>query len=80
MREKVALELDTEAIRAAEAAGLDLSEVLLEALYRKIPTLHAEERAERARQWLEQNREAIESLNRLIEKDGFVFSDGARTF
>ncbi len=80
MREKVALELDTEAIRAAEAAGLDLSEVLLEALYRKIPTLDAEERAERARQWLEQNREAIESLNRLIEKDGFVFSDGARTF
>jgi post-segregation antitoxin (ccd killing protein) len=80
MREKVAVELDAAAVRAAEAAGLDLSEVLLEALYRKIPTLYAEERAERARQWFEENRDAIESYNRMIDRDGFIFSNGGRTF
>jgi post-segregation antitoxin (ccd killing protein) len=79
-REKVALELDSEAIAAAEAAGLDLSAVLLEALHRKIPTLHAEERVARARAWFDENRSAIEAYNRMIEQDGFVFSDGARTF
>ena len=79
-REKVALELDSEAIAAAKAAGLDLSTVLLEALHRKLPTLHAEERAALARIWLEENRSAIEAYNRMIEQDGFVFSDGARTF
>lgn len=61
---KVTLELDGEAIEAAERAGLDLSAVLLEALYRKLPSLHAEARAERARQWLDENRTAIESTNR----------------
>ena len=79
-REMVALELDSEAIAAAKAAGLDLSAVLLEALHRKLPTLHAEERAALARTWLEENRSAIEAYNRMIEQDGFVFSDGARTF
>ena len=79
-REKIALELDSEAIAAAKAAGLDLSTVLLEALHRKLPTLHAEERAVLARTWLEENRSAIEAYNRMIEQDGFVFSDGARTF
>jgi antitoxin CcdA len=79
-REKVALELDSEAIAAAQAAGLDLSAVLLEALHRKLPTLHAEERAARARAWREENRSAIEAYNLIIEQDGFVFSDGARTF
>jgi antitoxin CcdA len=79
-RETVTLELDSDAVEAAQANGLDLATVLLEALYRKIPTLHAEERAEKARRWLEDNREAIESYNRKIESDGFVFSDGARTF
>src|SRR5882672_11223570 len=59
-REKVALELDSEAIAAAKAAGLDLSTVFLEALHRKLPTLHAEERAALARTWLEENRSAIE--------------------
>jgi antitoxin CcdA len=79
-REQVALELDIEAIAAAEAAGLDLSAVLLEALHRKIPTLHVKERAEQARSWLEENRSAIEAYNRMIEEDGFAFSDDARTF
>ena len=79
-REKIALELDSEAIAAAEAEGLDLAAVLLEALHRKIPTLHAEERAAQAETWLEENRSAVEVYNRMIEEDDFVFSDGARTF
>ena len=79
-REKVALELDREAIEAAKAAGLDLSSLLLEALRRRVPSLHAEERAANARRWREENREAIEAHSRMIEEDGFVFSDGARTF
>jgi post-segregation antitoxin (ccd killing protein) len=79
-RETVTLELDREAIEAAESNGLDLSAILLEAIYRRIPELHADKRTEHGRLWYEQNREAIESMNRMIETDGFVFSDGARTF
>jgi antitoxin CcdA len=79
-RETVTLELDSDAVQAAQAKGLDLSAILLEALYRRIPELHAEERAEQGRRWFEENREAIESMNRMIEQDGFVFSDGGRTF
>ena len=80
MQEKVTLDLDSEAVHAAEAAGLDLSTVLMEALYRKLPKLHAEQRGELGRRWFEENREAIESINRRVERNGFVFSDGARTF
>lgn len=36
-------------------------------------------REEKRRQWLEENREAIEAYNRRIEADG-VFSDGLRRF
>jgi post-segregation antitoxin (ccd killing protein) len=79
-REIVTLELDSDSVQAAKTKGLDLSDVLLEALYRKIPTLHAEERVALARMWLEENRSAIEAYNRMIEQDRFVFSDGARTF
>ncbi|MBN8958704.1 MAG: type II toxin-antitoxin system CcdA family antitoxin [Rhizobiales bacterium] len=78
--QKVVLELDSEAVQAAEAAGLNLSSVLLEALYRKLPDLHAEQRRELRQRWLEENREAIEAINRRVEENGFVFSDGARTF
>jgi post-segregation antitoxin (ccd killing protein) len=79
-RETVTLELDSNAVEAAQARGLDLSAVLLEALYRRIPELHAEERAKQGRRWFEENREAIESMNRMVEKDGSIFSDGGRTF
>jgi antitoxin CcdA len=79
-REIVTLELDRDAVEAARAKGLDLSAILLEALYRRIPELHAEDGAEQGRRWFEENREAIESMNRMIEQDGFVFSDGGRTF
>jgi post-segregation antitoxin (ccd killing protein) len=79
-RETVTLELDSEVVAAAQPARLDLAAVLLEALHRRIPTLHAAGRAARAEAWLEENRSAIEAYNRMIEQDGFVFSDGARTF
>jgi post-segregation antitoxin (ccd killing protein) len=47
--------------------------VLLEALYRRIPELHAEERNEQGRRWLEENRDAIESMNRRAEGGGRTF-------
>jgi antitoxin CcdA len=80
MGERVTLELDAESIAAAKAAGIDLSQLLVDALRRRLPNLHATERAKLARQWQEENREAIEAYNRMIEQDGFVFSDGVRTF
>src|SRR5262249_28300513 len=80
MGERVTLQLDSEALAAAREAGIDLSELLVQALRRRLPNLHASERAEAARRWQEENREAIDAVNRMIEEDGFVFSDGARTF
>jgi antitoxin CcdA len=80
MGERVTVELDAESIAAAKAAGIDLSQLLVDALRRRLPNLHAAERAERARRWQEENREAIEAYDRMIEQDGFVFSDGVRTF
>lgn len=80
MGERVTIELDPQSIAAAKAAGIDLSQLLVEALRRRLPNLHAAERAELDRRWQEENREAIEAYNKIIEQDGFVFSDGVRTF
>jgi post-segregation antitoxin (ccd killing protein) len=80
MGERVTVELDSESIAAAQEAGIDLSQLLLEALRRRLPKLHAAEREAEARKWYEENKEAVDEVNRMIEKDGFVFSDGARGF
>jgi antitoxin CcdA len=80
MGERGTIELDAESIAAAKAAGIDLSSLLVEALRRRLPNLHAAERARLAKQWQDENREAIEPYNRMIEADGYVFSDGVRTF
>ena len=80
MGERLIIELDGELIAAAKAAGIDLSQLLLEALRRRLPNLHASERAVLDRRWQEANREAIEAYNQMVEQDGFVFSDGVRTF
>jgi antitoxin CcdA len=80
MGKPVMVELDPESIAAAEAAGIDLSQLLIDALRRRLPNLHAAERAEFTRQWQEENREAIDAYNRMIEQDGYLFSDGFRTF
>lgn len=80
MGERITIELDAESIAAARAAGIDLSKLVLEALRRRLPDLHAAERTELDRRWQDENREALEAYNRMVEEDGFVFSDGARTF
>jgi post-segregation antitoxin (ccd killing protein) len=51
MGERVTLELDAESIAAAKAAGIDLSRLLVDALRRRLPNLHAVERAKLAREW-----------------------------
>jgi antitoxin CcdA len=80
MGERITIELDAESIAAARAAGIDLSKLVVEALGRRLPDLHAAKWAELDRQWQEENREAIEAYNRMIDQDGYVFSDGVRTF
>ena len=80
MGERITIELDAESIAAAKAAGIDLSKLLVDALRRRLPDLHASERTEVNRRWQEDNRAAIEAYNQIIEEDGRVFSDGIRTF
>jgi antitoxin CcdA len=80
MGERVTVEIDSEALAAARAAGIDLSQLLSEALRRRLPSLDATAREETARKWYEENKEAVDAYNKMIEEDGFVFSDGARTF
>jgi post-segregation antitoxin (ccd killing protein) len=80
MGERVTLELDSESMAAAKEAGIDLSQLLIEALRRRLPKLHAAERQAAARQWYEENKDAVDAVNEMIEEDGFVFSDGARSF
>ena len=65
---------------AARDAGLDLSELLNRAVRRCLPQLSIEAGAALDKQWQEENREAIEAHNRMIEEDGFLFSDGYRMF
>ena len=80
MNERITIELDAGAVAAARHAGIDLGELLAQALKRRLPQLNAAEREDAARQWYAENREAVDAYNRLIETDGFLFSDGVRTF
>ena len=79
MTERVTIELDDEAIAAARAANIDLSELLVSALRRRLPTLHAAERERIARVWYEENKAAVDSCNDICERNG-LFSDGVRKF
>ena len=56
----------------ARALDINLSATLERAL-------EAEVRARKRERWLAENREAIESYNARVERDG-VFSDGLRSF
>jgi antitoxin CcdA len=76
---RITIELDSEAIAAAREAGIDLSELLTQALQRRLPHLHKAAREEAARQWYEENKDAIDSYNRMIETEG-LFSNGVRKF
>jgi antitoxin CcdA len=79
MGERVTLELDAESIAAAKEAGIDLSQLLVHALRRLLPNLHASQREEEARKWYEENKEAVDSINKFVEEHG-LWSDGARKF
>lgn len=79
MTKPVTIEVEEEALAAARAANLDLSELLTTALRRRLFTLPAAERDKAAREWYEANKEAVDSYNRLIEESG-LFSDGIRMF
>jgi len=79
MGERVTVEVDPEALAAARSAGIDLSQLLAEALRRRLPNLNAATREEEARKWYEENKDAVDAYNKLIEEHG-LFSDGIRTF
>jgi antitoxin CcdA len=79
MNERVTVELEAKMIAAAREAGIDLSELLNRALRRVLPQLDSAERDRAARLWYEENKEAVDAYNKLIETHG-LFSDGVRTF
>lgn len=68
VKKAVNLSIDVSLVEEAKARGVNLSALLEKAL--------AEDRA---RRWLEDNREAIEAYNRDVEERG-VWSDGLRTW
>jgi post-segregation antitoxin (ccd killing protein) len=61
MGERVTVELDAETLAAAREAGVDLSELLSRALRRYLPQLNASEHEQSARQWYEENKEAVDA-------------------
>jgi post-segregation antitoxin (ccd killing protein) len=79
MNERITVELDAKALLAAREAGLDLSELLSHALRRRLPQLNSLERDEAGRLWYEENKEAVDAYNQMIETHG-LFSDGVRMF
>lgn len=62
-KQAVNLSISRPLLRRARALKLNLSRFLEEALERRL-------REEQARQWLEENREAIKAYNERIERDG----------
>lgn len=66
------LSIDKDLLAEARDLKINLSATLEEALREKV-------REKRRRQWLEENRDAIQSCNELAEKNG-LFSDKFRAF
>ena len=66
------LSIDGELLRAAKKLDINLSQTLEERLAELV-------NAARRRQWLEENRPAIDAYNRRVEQRG-VFSHGLRRF
>jgi len=66
------ISLNSDLVRQAKAYGINLSAMLEERLKEEI-------RKRKEQEWIEENREAIESQNRYIEKYG-AFSDHFRAF
>jgi antitoxin CcdA len=66
------LSVDAALLAEARALGVNISSVLEDSLRAKL-------REEQARRWLAENKEAIEALNRDIDKHG-VWSERLRRF
>jgi antitoxin CcdA len=80
MNERVTVEIDSETLKRAREAGVDLSSVLARAVRRELQLQRSEaERRAEADRWYAENREAVDASNELVEKHG-LFSDGARMF
>ena len=71
-KKAVNVSINSDLLRQAREAGLNLSQALEETL-----TLQVRER--RAREWAEENRDAIEAHNRWVADHG-LWSDGLRMF
>jgi antitoxin CcdA len=71
-RKPANLSIDAELLRQARRLGINLSRTLEQRLSELV-------RDARAREWVEGNREAIETYNRHIEEHG-AFSDKLRRF
>jgi antitoxin CcdA len=79
MNERVTIELDAETLARARAAGVDLSSTLTRALRRVLPPASETDRTTAAEQWYRENKEAVDSYNEFIAKNG-LFSDDLRKF
>lgn len=66
------LSINQDLLRQARALGINLSQTMESRLAELVKDA-------KARQWAEENREAIESHNRWVEKNG-LWSDGLRMF
>ena len=74
MNERVTVEVDSETLKRARAAGVDLSFELKRALRRRLPLLSQHENELAADQWYRDNKEAVESCNDFIESHGLLAS------
>lgn len=66
------LSINKELLAEARSLNINLSATLEQALIEKV-------RQERRKQWLQDNRDAIEACNELVEQNG-LFSDRHRVF
>lgn len=67
-RKPVNLSIDTGVVQAARAAGINLSQACEAAL-------RTAAKAERDRQWKEENRAALEGWNRWLDENGLPYGD-----
>lgn len=63
MRKPTNVSLDTRLVEEAKALGINMSQAAEDALTKAIAE-------EKSRRWLEENREAIESSNEYVERNG----------
>jgi antitoxin CcdA len=66
------LSINKDLLAEARSLNINLSATLEQALIEKV-------RQERRKQWLQNNRDAIEACNKLVEQNG-LFSDKHRVF